>query len=332
MRALTVLVILAFAGWSGWWWVAADQARKGAEAWFAAQASASHAGISVAGYPNRVDLTVTEPALTDAASGFGWQAPFVQVFAMTWKPWHLIAAFPERQAVATPFGLAEVASTRLQASLVLVPGVDLALDRVQVAAEGLALTPPAGLGDVVGAESASFALRQAAGLPLGYDLGLDLRGLSPGAGVAYALATAGLPGRVDRLHLDAVVTLTAVLDRHAGARQPQLAALRLRSAALVYDDMTASATGELVPDARGFAEGRIEVRVTGWRKALAVQVAVGALAPEARAGWESALAALQEADGTLVVPLVLSGGRISFGPFVLGAAPFFGTGLASLRR
>ena len=105
---------------------------------------ATNRGVSVQGFPNRFDLTVTDLHLADPVTGFGWDAPFAQVFSMTWKPWHLIGALPNSQTVTLPDQVIELASTKLQGSLKLVPGAALALDGVVVDGADLVATSSLG--------------------------------------------------------------------------------------------------------------------------------------------------------------------------------------------
>ena len=111
--------------WAGYWVVGSRAVAGGAATWFAGAAdqgiTASQSGISVSGFPNRFDLTVTAPHLSDPASGWGWQAPFAQVFAMTWKPWHVIAALPNSQDIIAPGQRITLASSKMRASLRVVP-------------------------------------------------------------------------------------------------------------------------------------------------------------------------------------------------------------------
>ena len=111
--------------------------RNGAETWFADQAragvKAEKSKLSVAGFPNRFDMTVEGLQLADAQSGISWQAPFVQVFAMTWKPWHVIAAMPPEQVLSLPDQTLTITSTGLEASLRAKPAMDAPLAEARVA-------------------------------------------------------------------------------------------------------------------------------------------------------------------------------------------------------
>ena len=101
MRALVWVVIAVAVTWGGYWFVGARALETGAQAWFQAQTEAGlvaeRSDLSVSGFPNRFDLTVTDLRLADPDAGFGWTAPFVQILSLSYKPWHIIAAFANQQ-------------------------------------------------------------------------------------------------------------------------------------------------------------------------------------------------------------------------------------------
>ena len=321
MRGLLWVAVLALLGWSGWWWFAADTADKAARGWFAARQAegwqASHGGIAVQGFPSRIDLTLDHPDIAPPHGGWRWQAPFVQVLSLSYKPWHLIAAFANDQRLDTPAGPLQLASDKLQASLVLVPGPDLALDRFQLAGDGLRLTGAADLAIT----HLSVATRPAVGLALAHDLGIEAQGITPPAALLASLPAGALPAQIPLARLDATFTLSAPLDRHAGQTRPQLQRLALREARLDWGDIRAHVSGELTPDAAGLAQGRLDLRLEGAATALDLAVATGLIAPEARANWQTAIAALAPAGQPLTLPVQLSGGRMLVGPFAIGPAP-----------
>ena len=144
MRKLLFLMVALVALWSGYWFVGSNAVRKGVNGWFADAAAqglvAENTGVTVAGFPNRWDLTVEGLQLADLDAAFGWKAPFVQVFAMTWKPWHIIAAFPPEQTVFVPDDVITLTSEDLKASLRAAPSTDLPLAEVPEGYEGGAVT------------------------------------------------------------------------------------------------------------------------------------------------------------------------------------------------
>lgn len=321
MRGLLWIAVLAIAGWSGWWWFASDTALKTAQGWFAARQAegwqAEHGGIDVQGYPNRIDLTIERPAIAPPGGPWGWQAPFVQILSLSYKPWHLIAAFAPEQRLDTPAGPVLLTADKAQASLVLVPGADLALDRFQFVAEGLGLS---GLVDGRAAHL-SLATRPAVGLALAHDLGIEARDIAPSPAFLSRLPPGTVPAQAALVRLDATLTLSAGLDRHAGRTRPALTRVILREARVDWGEIRAFVSGDLVPDAAGFAAGRLDLRLEGATKALELAIAAGLVAPDFRASWQSALDSLTPQGEAITLPLTLANGGISLGPLLLGPAP-----------
>lgn len=59
---------------------------------------------------------------------------------------------------------------------------------------------------------------------------------------------APLPCQIDRFHLNAMVTLSAPLDRHAGETKPQVVAIELVDASLIWGELNMASSGLLSPD------------------------------------------------------------------------------------
>jgi hypothetical protein len=333
MRKLLFLLILGTLLWSGYWFAGSSALRQGAEQWFSDQTArgmrAEKTALSVAGFPNRFDLTVEGLDLADPASGISWQAPFVQVFAMTWKPWHIIAALPPTQVIRLPDQDITLAAEGLRASARARPTTDLPLAAVIV--ESGRFTASTTLGQTFGADFAQASLRAVEGAQASYDLGLDIGGLAPDPVLMAGLtADSGLPATLSVIHLVLRATLTAPLDRHAGETRPQPLALEVREALIEWGELSLTASGGVAPDAMGYAAGRVEIAITNWERLVPVLVASGAVKPELAQTVQNMLAALAKDSGdpaVLRLPLVLKDGRMSLGPLPLGPAPLMG-GLA----
>lgn len=327
MRVLIWLTAVLAVLWSGLWFAASTTVRHGAEAWFADEAArglvAEKTGLSVQGFPNRVDLTVEGLHLADPASGLGWRTPFAQVFAMTWKPWHVIAALPGGQVVDLPDGQAvTVDGQEMMASAELHPARDLGLYRTRAEAKALVLTSSAGWR--LAADSLFAATEEDPSQANTHRLGLTLAGLAPDPAFLAALSGTDLPATVERLHLDAYASFSAPLDRHAGESRPQLTALDLRELTVIWGALQIGARGSLTPGAGGLAEGEIAIRIAGWRRLLPVAVALGAVTQDqadvlAR-GLETLAAAGPDPE-VLDLPLRARNGRLTLGPIPLGPAP-----------
>jgi hypothetical protein len=324
MRAIfTVVAVLAVA-WCGYWFIGARFVTQAAEAALVqARAQGLRAGaedLTVHGFPNRFDLTVTAPDLADPVSGFGWTAPFVQIFALTYRPWHVIAAFAPEQQIITPAGLFTLTAGKLQASLRARPTRALPLDRFTLIGSDLTLLAPGG--SSLATPELRLATRDLDGTGLRHEIGLEVTGLAPDP-VLLPEGT-GLPAVLDRLHLDADLTFSAPIDRKAPQTRPELTGISLHEGLLIWGDLALHAKGDLVPDAAGLAEGSLTLRATNWQRLLPAMEAAGLVKPEVVPTWTRMLTVMAQQSGDpAVIDLTVrfSAGRISLGPLPLGPAP-----------
>lgn len=295
MRILVWITLAAAALWAGWWVVGSRVALRGAEAAFAAAPEtgwqATNDGIAVAGFPNRFDLTITGPAI--ARDGWGWRGPFLQVFALAWRPTQIIAAFPETQTLTLAGADVPLTVAKMQASLAL---AGAALDRATLAAEAPVLAG-------IAAASATLAIRVEPHDPRLYRLGAEVLDIA----MPSDLRPEGLPPVARRLYLDANVMISAPLDRQAATAPPRVETLQIAQAFLAWGDLMMGVNGVLRPDAEGLAAGRLAVTLSDPALAGAVLTRAGLLP--------------RGAVPPSNLPLVLAGGRIRLGPFDLGPAP-----------
>lgn len=325
MRRLLIAVLVLTALWSGYWFGVARLLERGADGWFAAQAEAGmmagHDGLRVTGFPLRFKLDVTRPHLGNATTG-GWSAPEARLSARAWMPWRLTLDLPEQQVVALLGQELTVGSSALTATVAVTPGTTLPLEWFSLSGDGVSL---------LSSERWSLAIaRIIAGTqrratdPLTHDLRIEATSITPDEAFRQRLATRStLPELIDGLLLDAALTFSAPLDRNAAETQPHLTALTLREATVTWGDLGLSATGLLAPGANGLAEGRIDLRLTGWRELVPVLVAAQLIKPEVAPTVTRALEVMAK-DATaevLEVPLVLADGWMRLGPIPLGPAP-----------
>jgi hypothetical protein len=333
MRKLLFLLILGTVLWSGYWFAGSSALRQGAEDWFAQQSArgvtAERSALSVVGFPNRFDLKVEGLRLADPVSGIGWQAPFAEVYAMTWKPWHIIAALPPDQVINRPGEEIALTSQRLRASVRTRPSTDVPLAAVVAEADSFRATSTDGwtvaAGRTVASLSADEEVPGAGDAPNAYVIALDMADLAPDpAATARILAEAQLPPDITVIRLRATATLDQPLDRNAGQTRPTVQTLAVNDVLVTWGAMSVTATGTIAPDADGFAAGRIDIAVTNWQPLVPAMVAAGAIKPELAPTVETMLTALARDTGdenVLKLPLVLQDGRMSLGPVPLGEAP-----------
>lgn len=324
MRVLLWSIIVAFAAWSGWWWLASSTAEKTAQQVFrdaqAAGFRAEHGGISVAGFPNRVDLTVTQPDLATPSGDWGWRAPFAQLFTLTYKPWHLIAALPNSQELLTPMGPITITSQKLQASAVFAPSLELLLNRANVVGEKLALTTSFGQ---LSAEQTNFASRPLTETGDAHEIALEMVGIALPEAIQARLPAAVFAPGTARLRVDAKLALSHPLNRAALASNLQLRSLDVTNATLSWGAAQVSVMGVLTPDAQGYAQGKLEVSLNGAPQVLDALQA-GQILPMDRINQLRMIFTMLGGGGnTVKLPLTLDKGRMSLGPVVLGQAPRF---------
>jgi hypothetical protein len=335
MRKLLFLMVALVALWSGYWFVGSNAIRDGVEGWFADASRqgmvAENSGVTVAGFPNRFDLTIDGLKLADPVSGAAWEAPFVQVFAMTWKPWHVIAAFPPDQVVTLPDQVLTVNSADLLASLRVRPSTDLPLAVARLAGNTLLLGSDRGWSLELGDFTLSLSAHQPLG-PAGYEFAFELAPLTPDPAFVAAvnavtlpdLPRADLPEVLENLRGSIYLSLSAPLDRHAGEARPFLRRIEINRLNLTWGALAVSGSGVVEADGNGFAAGRLALEVTNWDRLPALLVASGVVAPGVAPTIARGLQGLtaQSTDPrVLTLPLVLEDGWMRFGPFPLGPAP-----------
>jgi hypothetical protein len=343
MRIVLSIVVAAALAWAGYWFIGAQAVVRGVTT---AQTRAEDAGLTlrftpeINGFPNRFDLTLNDPAFRDPASGIGWQAAFLQLFALSYQPHKLIAVWPNAQTLWVDGREIAIASSDMRASAALRPLPSLPLEQLIFIAEGLQIGPEgAGLRmdtlRLALRDGASYEGGDGAGDGASYDLGAEILGLVPDPALtAPVLARlpegAALPGRIERAHVEARVTLDRPLDRAAlqlwtdRATPPRPQEIRLDRARLLWGGLEMIASGTLTLGAGGVLAGRIDTQTTGWQAIAPLAEAAGLIRPETAQTFANALqvlASLSQPPERLDLPLILQDGRISFGPLDLGPAP-----------
>lgn len=326
MRALLLIATTLMALWSGYWFVGKTTVERSVQAFLqGAEAQGLRIrqdGYGIAGFPNRFDLTVMAPDVFAPQSGWGWMAPFVQVFSLSYTPWHVIAAFAPDQSIVTPTQTIALQSGKLQASLVVTPGTALALDRTTVIGDGLKATST--LGWTLAADQVRFATRLDPSRTDTHQIGLEIIDLIPDP--ALSARVPDLPATIATVRLDTLLSFSGPIDRFAGQTQPQVTAVSIREILLAWGDLSVFAEGDL-DIVNAYPQGRISIRVTGWRNLVAVATGLGLLNPDVAPtamGMLEALAASSGDPEVLELPLVFDAGRMSLGPLPLGPAPRLG--------
>jgi hypothetical protein len=317
MRFLLGLVAALALLYAGYWFVgqrAVERAGMAAFAQLQAEGwEAGHGGIATRGFPSRFDTTITAPRLADPATGIGWEAPWLQLHALSYRPNDVIAIFPEAQSVILPGGRIDIRAQGLRARGKV--GLSAAMPFETITLDSGPVTATSQRGLELGLADALLALRRAATGATDYDLWVE------GNGLTVTLGRLGtLPRAAAALRIDATLTLDQPIDR-AIRPDAQLRALALRQATVDFGATGLVADGALTLDAAGTPAGTVNLTVRDWRAALAIAVEAG-LVPAAMAGLaETAGALMSRGASDLAAPLVFEGGQMRLGPVPLGPAP-----------
>jgi hypothetical protein len=327
MRWLIGAVTGLFVLWSGYWVVGSRTVLENVQTWVAKAPKdgipVKTGAITLAGYPNRFDLTVTDPQYADPVTGWSWKAPFVQALALSYKPWAVIVVLPNEQTVMRAEESIAVTSDGLRASMAVLPQSDLGFDNVILETDAAAMTSD--LGWTISVKRSVIALRHDPTRAATYELGVQIGEFAPDPSLAARLAEmTDLPAVIDSVTADVFAGLSAPLDRNAGQTRPQVEQIEIKKILISWGPLAIYASGQIVPDADGLAKGRIAIEVTNWEHLVPLLVATGAIKPELSQTANNMMAAMAKSgpdQNVLTVPLVMADGWMTLGPFPLGPAP-----------
>jgi hypothetical protein len=303
-----IAVLVAAALWSGWWVVGARMTEAAA---LDTVAEAEARGwdvafddLSVGGFPNRFDVTMTEARLT-APAGWTLSAPILRAFALAYRPTHVIAVAPPRMTLSGgAMGEVAILSDDLRASVVATVATAPLLDRATATVEGLRLE---GQGWTASLASGQVATRQADG-PSVHDLAIRLSDLTIGEETIGAA------------EVDATVALDRALALGDGD-PARLDALDLRRATLDWGGAGLDLAGDVRVGPDGLPRGDLRLVVTGWEAALDRAVEAGAMVDGRARLIAAGLAGLGDGEGRAVIPVVLADGVARVMGFPLAPLP-----------
>ncbi len=332
MRLLIGILVIGSLLWGGYWFVGERTVERGMVNWLDETSNSGiqieYHGVNTTGFPNRFDTTIDDLTVHDLNARLAWSAPFLQIFALSYKPNHVIAVFPNEQQIELNQRVIDVYSDDMRASLVVEPSTSLRLDRSRIAVENLRLRS----GDVSGnalpldQTNASIdisgvfaATRQAVAQPNAHDISVALSDIALSNDIRIALdPDARMSSVIEGVKVDATMAFADEISLRKPA--PRMTGLILRTAEIVWDDLSLGLSGDISADAAGFASGTLTIEATNWRRVFAILSRAGLVDPI----WEGVISPLAESDGKpndLKAPLTLRDGLVYFGPLPLGTAP-----------
>lgn len=328
MRALLAVIVIAAGLWAGYWVIGSRATLSAFETWFEARRAegwvAEASTLDVQGFPSRFDVVFLDLILADPATGLAWEAPRFQINALSYRPNHVIAVWPDTQRIATPQEKFRADSRDMRASLVIAPDTALAPSRMTLTADFLEITPEGRAGETTALSTLSLAAERLDGTD--YRFGLRAEGLTLAAPARARLDPEGrLPDRISGASADITATFDKLWDRTAIERaRPQPTHIRLRLAEGRWGDLHLQAAGEVDVTPAGWPEGEITLKARNWREIVTLLRTAGILPESLASSVENGLGLLARLAGnpdTLDIPLGFGGGRMWLGPVPLGPAP-----------
>lgn len=328
MRRLIAVAVIAVLTWGGYWVAGSIALDRGLRAWIQERRDegwvAEYADLRVQGFPNRFDTTLTGLDLADPETGLAWSLPFFQILALSYQPNHVIAVWPNQHRVSTPRERLTITSAKMQASIVVEPGTDLALDRATLIADALGVTSSEGWQG--GAAQLRLATRQTPVAADSHDMAVEASRVRLAEPLKRRLDPLNaLPGQIETLRIATEIGFDAPWDRFAIERaRPQPTSVDLDNLTAIWGDLELRVAGEVALDAAGMATGEITVKAVNWREMLDIAVNSGALPEAGRPSLENALSLLAGMSGradTIDAPLAIRSGTLFFGPLPIGVLP-----------
>ncbi len=328
MRRILVAIALLAAVWGGYWFIGATAAETGIRAWLEARRAegwqADYGQVTTRGFPGRFDTAITDLVLADPHSGLAWSAPLFQILTRAYRPNHIIAAWPHRQTLATPYEKIALTSATMRGSIRFLPDSALTLDALRLDLADFKATSSAGWSAQLA--TGFLATRRNDALDNGQDLHFEATGARPPLRVLALLDPARLlPDRFQTLRVDLSAGFDAPWDRYAiEKRRPQLRAVDIGDLRATWGELDLQAAGKLSVDAAGIPSGKIALRATNWRHMLQVALDAGWVDRDVSRTVERALELLAGMSGnpdTIDTTVHFAGGWVSIGPIPIGRAP-----------
>ena len=323
LRRLILAVLVAGLIWCGYWFVAAHYLRQAIDTWFTEAPSrgmqAEQSAIALRGFPNRFDVTIDNIRLADQEGRYAWQAPFVEAFALSYKPWHVIAAFAPEQSLTLPMGQFDLLSEQMRGSMVVAPLGAHELQRLRVEGKTLQLGRDARSVQVAGLD---LAFEQGSQDPNVYRIGARLSDVMV---AAEFFGGSGAAQHIPEITLDANASFSAPIGFAATEAQPTLDALLVQDLRIDWQGSSLRLSGNLVADANGQAEGSLTLSVDKWREGLDKLVEANFISSRTRKSIEQGLT-LMAGTGAgrdqIELPITMAKGQVRAGFLGLGAAPY----------
>ncbi|MEM6577577.1 MAG: DUF2125 domain-containing protein [Pseudomonadota bacterium] len=329
MIRLLSMVIAAALIWSVYWAVGSSGMTAAISQWMEDRRAegwvAEVTEIETRGFPTQFETLLRNPTLADPETGLAWDAPVFEIHALSYRPWHLEAIWPETHRLATPLARYEIASQDMRATMVTQPRNNLALDSLVFAVADLRVLQDGAVQPARAAE-VELAAERVPETSSRYKIRLGADGFAPALDWRSRIDPGGsLPDTLDALSANMQVTFSAPWDLDAIEQaRPQPREIDIRLAEARWGRLELQMAGALKVDASGKPDGEITIKARNWREILRLSVESGALPAGLSRTIEDGLSLVAQLAGnpqTLDIPLNFRNGRVFLGPVPVGPAP-----------
>ncbi len=328
MRTIIGILFFATLGWFGYWFIGSTAHEKAATAWLEERRSkgwvADYTDLTVEGFPNRFDTTISDMELVNPRSGWAWKAPFFQVLSLSYKPNHFIAVWPPEQTVSTPHQKFTITNDDMRGSLVFEANTSLELERSTITLKNLKISTSDNQSSSI--ESAVLASRQSETRTLAHDIAFDANNFTPSAAIKKWLDPKSiLPSAFETLTIKTTAGFDVPWNRIAiEGSAPNLTYLGVETFDAKWGELQIQATGALDVDGLGYPTGKLALRAKNWKDMIQLAVSSGTLKANTAKSLETGLGLIALLSGnkdTLDVPLSFANRVMSIGPIPIGKAP-----------
>lgn len=316
------LIVIAVAGW--WWLATASLEHSITTFWERQRAGGLEVRVgetSRAGFPTQIAATQQDVVITDPALQRQLNLPAYTLSSPIYWPGDATLSVPaEPITVTTPQGKFTLTSEGLLAAIKLHPGAALELEALQASGSNISIDLVEGR--IVSLDDLEAEIAQTSD-PLTYDIDLTATGLALGSVIRQELQMpVSWADAFEPIVADMTVTFDRNWDRNALAGpRPQPRRIQIDQLTAVWSEIGIEATGDLDVNAEGEPKGTLRLKVQNWQRIFDMAVATTEIPPQWRGTVEQILGAMADADGTLDLPITMSGGKMRVGFFPLGASP-----------
>ncbi len=323
MKRLIVMIVLLAGAWSAYWFYASSQKRAALEGWFTEKQqegwTAFYEGMAVMGFPNRVDATIAKPRVANQDGSIEWQAPFLQLLSLVYKPNHVIVVWPHDQTLVTPYSTIALRQDDLRASVVFDGDEASSLDRFSLVGEKIEARTDRGSW-----QAAEFLLaaERLTGATSDYRVALTTKDMS--VSLPFPGSNA-LPDRIESLALNTNVAFEHPWDANSFLfDRPKPTKLEVVSADITWGPIELQASGTLELDDTGTPEGELDFSLNNWEELIGDIANSGSMSHQQAQSIMMMISMMASSSGdprTFDGTLTFSGGMMRLGQLPIGPAP-----------